>query len=63
MERRTDKIRGTFSGMHRALDGWTPARAPASTELVLQHHGPRYFNFLYLCMICGLEKLGRVNQT
>ena len=23
MERRTGKIRGTFSRMHRALDGWT----------------------------------------
>ena len=28
-ERRTDKIRGGFSGMHRALDDWMLARAPA----------------------------------
>ena len=27
MERRTGKIRGTFSGMHRALDGWMLAIA------------------------------------
>ena len=30
-ERRTDKIRGAFSRMHRALDGWMLARAPASS--------------------------------
>ena len=29
-ERRTNKIRGAFSRMHRALDGWMLARAPAS---------------------------------
>ena len=29
-ERRTGKICGTFSRMHRALDGWMLARAPAS---------------------------------
>ena len=29
MERRTGKIRGAFSRMHRALDGWMLARAPA----------------------------------
>ena len=28
-ERRTGKIRGAFSRMHRALDGWMLARAPA----------------------------------
>ena len=27
--RRTGKIRGAFSRMHRALDGWMLARAPA----------------------------------
>ena len=27
-ERRTGKIRGAFSSMHRALDGWMLARAP-----------------------------------
>ena len=30
MERRTGKIRGAFSRMHRALDGWMLARAQAS---------------------------------
>ena len=25
-ERRTDKFRGAFSGLHRALDGWMLAR-------------------------------------
>ena len=30
MERRTGKIRGAFSKMHRALGGWMLARAPAS---------------------------------
>ena len=29
-ERRKGKIRGPFSGMHRTLDGWMLARAPAS---------------------------------
>ena len=33
MERRTDKIRGAFARMHRALDGWMLARAPASPAL------------------------------
>ena len=31
MERRAGKIRGAFSRMHRALDDWMLARAPAST--------------------------------
>ena len=44
-ERRTGKIRGTFSRMHRALDGWMLARAPASLAQGLHHQGPRYFNF------------------
>ena len=56
-ERRTGKIRGAFSRMHRALDGWMLARAPASPQ-GLHHHGPRYFNFSYFCTMCGLEKLG-----
>ncbi|CAN0358662.1 unnamed protein product [Ascophyllum nodosum] len=30
MERLMGKIRGAFSRMHRALDGWMLARAPAS---------------------------------
>ena len=34
MERRTGKIRGAFSRMHRALDGWMLARPPASPAQV-----------------------------
>ena len=45
-ERRTDKIRRVFSRMHRALDGWMLACAPASPAQGLHHHGPRYFNFI-----------------
>ena len=56
-ERRTDKIRVAFSRMHRALNGWILARAPASLAQCL-HHGPRYFNFSYFCTMRGLEKLG-----
>ena len=63
MERRTGKIRGAFSRMHKALDGWMLARAPASPAQGLHHHGPRYFNFPYFCSMCGLEKLGIVDQT
>ena len=58
MERRTGKMRGPFPRMHRALDGWMLARAPASPAQSLHHHGPLYFNFPYFCTMCGLEKLG-----
>ena len=54
---------GFFRGMHRALDGWMLARAPASPAQSLHHHGPRYFNFPYFCVMCGLEKLGLVDQN
>ena len=63
MERRTGKIRGAFSRMHRALDGWMLTRAPASPAQGLHHHGPRYFNFHYFCTMCGLEKLGIIDQN
>ena len=39
------------------------ARAPASPAQGLHRHGPRYFNFPYFCMTCGLEKLGLVDQN
>ena len=55
--------RGTFSGMHRALDGWMLARAPASPAQGLRHHGPRFFNFPYFCKMCGLDRLGLVDQN
>ena len=58
MERRTGKMRGDFSRMHRALDGWMLARAPASPAQGLHYHGPWYFNFPYFCTMCSLEKLG-----
>ena len=61
-ERRTGKICGAFSRMHRALDGWMLARAPASAAQGLHHRGPRYFNFSYFCTMCGLEKLRLVDK-
>ena len=62
-ERRMGKTCGPFSRMHRALDGWMLARAPASAAQGLHHHGPRYFKFSYFCTMCGLEKLGLVDQN
>ena len=62
-ELRTGKIRGAFSRMHRALDGWMLARAPASPAQGLHHHGSWYFHFPYFCTMCGLEKLGPVDKT
>ena len=50
-ERRTGKICGAFSRMHRALDGWMVARAPASPAQGLHYHGPRYFIFSYLDLL------------
>ena len=61
-ERGTGKIRGPFSKMHRALDGWL-ARAPASPAQGLHHHGPRHLNLPYFCMMCGLEKLVLLIKT
>ena len=49
--------------MHKALDDWMLARAPASPAQSLHHHGPRYFNFSYFCTMCGLEELGLVDQN
>ena len=62
-ERRTGNIRGAFLDIHRVLDGWMLARAPASPAQGFHHHGPRYFNFPYFCMMCDLEKLGLVGQN
>ena len=62
-ERRTGKVRGAFSKMHRAPDGWMLARAPAPPAQGLHHYGPRYFNFRYFCTMCGLENLGLVDQN
>ena len=62
-KRRTGKISGDISRMHRALEGWMLTRAPASPAQGLHHHGPRYFNFPYFCTMCGLEKLELVDQN
>ena len=58
-ERRTGKIRGAFSRMHRALDGRMVARAPASPAQGLHYHGPRYLNFPYFRTMC--MALGNLN--
>ena len=39
------------------------ARAPASPAQGLHHHEPWYFIFAYFCTMCGLEKLGLVDQN
>ena len=62
-EQRTCKIRGAFSRMHRALDGWMLARVQASPAQGLHHHGPRSLIFSYFCTMCGLENLGLVDQN
>ena len=51
-ERRTGKIRGASSRMHRALDGWMLARVPASPA-----------QGSYFCTMCDLEQLGIVDQN
>ena len=61
-ERRTGKIRGAFSGMHRALDGWMLARAPAPPAQGLHHHGPRYFNFLIFLQSVALRNLDLLSK-
>ena len=58
-ERRTGKIRGGFSRMHRALDGWMLARAPVSPAQGLHHHGPRYFK-VYLETVAAESVAGRI---
>ena len=62
-ERRTGKIRGAFSRIHRALDGWMLARAPASPAQGLHHHGPRYFNFLISVQCVALRNLDLLIKT
>ena len=49
--------------MRRTLNGWMLTRAPASPVQGLHHHGPRFINFPYFCTVCGLEKLGLVDQN
>ena len=58
------RLRGAFSRMHRALDGWMLARAPASPVQGLHHHGPRYFDFPYFCTKCvALRNLDLLIKT
>ena len=38
-------------------------RAPASPAQGLHPYGPRYLKYPYVCMMCGLEKLKRVDQN
>ena len=52
---------GVVSRMHMVLDGCMLARAPASPVQGLHQRGPRYLFFL-ICMTCGLEKFGLVDQ-
>ena len=61
-ERRTGKIRGAFSRMHRALDGWMLARAPASPTQGLHHHGPRYFIFFISVQCVALRILDLLSK-
>ena len=61
-ERRTARFVG-LARMQRALNGWMLARAPASAAQGVHHHRLRYFNFPYFCTMCGLEKLGLVDQN
>ena len=63
MERRTGKIRGAFPRMHRALDAWMLARAPASPAQGLHHHGPRCFNFLISVQCVALRNLDLLIKT
>ena len=57
-ERRTGKIRGAFSRMHRALDGWMLTRAPASPAQGLHHHGLRYFSLKKNQNALSIPRLG-----
>ena len=62
-ERRTGKIRGACSGVHRALDGWMLARAPAPPARGLHHLEPRYFNFLIFLQCVTLRNLDLLIKT
>ena len=63
-ERRTSKIRGAFSRMHRALDGWMLlTRAPASPPQGLHRHGPRYSISLIFARCVVLRNLDLLIKT
>ena len=46
-----------YGSMHRALDDWMLVRAPASPAQGLHQNGPQYYDFPYLCIMCGIEKV------
>ena len=62
-ERRTGKTRGAFSRMHRALDGWMLARAPASPAQCLHYLEPRYFIFFISIQCVALRNLDLLIKT
>ena len=62
-ERRKGKICGPFSGMHRTLDGWMLARAPASPTQGLHHHGARFLNFPTSVQCVALRSLDFLIKT
>ena len=62
-ERRTGKIRGPFSRMHSALDGWKLTRAPASPAQGLHRHGLRYLNFTFFVQCGALGNLDLLIKT
>ena len=58
------ETRGAFSGMRMALDGWhAGSRADFTSSTRPPPPWTRYFNFPFFCTICGLEKLGLVDQN
>ena len=63
MERRAGKIRGAFSRMHRVLDGWMLARAPASPAQGLHHHGLGISIFLIFVRCVALRRLELLIKT
>ena len=63
MERRTGKIRGAFSRMHRTLDDWMLARAPASPAQGLHRHGPQYFIIIIFVLCVALRNLYLLIKT
>ena len=62
-ERRTSKTLGAFSRMHRTLDAWMLARAPASPAQGLHHHGPRFSIFLISVQRVALRNLDLLIKT
>ena len=62
-ERRTGKICEAFSRMHRALDGWMLARAPASPAQGLHHHDLGISIFIIFVRCVALKILDLLIKT